>query len=107
MRWFYGEFRMFGLLQKKVTEVRPVSRTLYKLEQKLSTKFFEKAADAATLLFFFGFILAPIFALFATVFLNWETVLNFVFADRILGNRAWQLAVTALKHSFQIALIAS
>ena len=80
-----------------------MSRTLYKLEQKLSTNFFGKATDAATLLFFFGFVLAPIFALFATVFLNWDMVLNFVFADRILGDRAWQLAVTALRHSFQIA----
>ncbi|MFQ6124779.1 MAG: ABC transporter permease [Candidatus Heimdallarchaeota archaeon] len=82
-----------------------MSQILYKLEQRISTKPFSKAADTVTILFFFGFILAPIFGLFATVFLNWETVTKFVFNDKILGNQAWQITLTALKHSFQIAFV--
>ncbi len=82
-----------------------MSKWLYKLEQRLSTKRMGKTADAATLLFFFGFILAPILALFATVFLNWQTVTGFIFNDEIMGNQAWKSSVNALKHSFQIAFV--
>ncbi len=82
-----------------------MGKWLYKLEQRLSTKRMGKTADAATLLFFFGVILVPILALFATVFLNWQTVVEFVFNDEIMGNQAWKSSVNALKHSFQIAFI--
>ena len=82
-----------------------MNKMLYNLEQKLSTKRMGKTADAVTLLFFFGVILAPILALFATVFMNWDTVMGFIFNDEILGNQAWKSSVNALKHSFQIAFI--
>ncbi|MFX0197586.1 MAG: ABC transporter permease [Candidatus Hodarchaeota archaeon] len=82
-----------------------MSKMLYRIEQRISTDIFAKGANVITLLFFFGIVLAPIFALFATVFLNWQTVFTFVFHDEILGDHAWQLSLTALKHSFQIAFI--
>ena len=43
--------------------------------------------------------------LFATVFLNWQTVTGFIFNDEIMGNQAWKSSVNALKHSFQIAFV--
>ncbi len=82
-----------------------MSKMFYRVEQRISTDIFAKGANVATLLFFFGIVLAPIFALFATVFLNWRTVFTFVFHDEILEDHAWQLSFTALKHSFQIAFI--
>ncbi|MFX1255098.1 MAG: ABC transporter permease [Promethearchaeota archaeon] len=75
------------------------------LELKISTPIFRRLGLIIPLLFFLIVVIMPILFLFASVFLEWGEVYRWVFTDEILQDRMWQISLTAIIRSFQIATI--
>ncbi|MFX0061089.1 MAG: ABC transporter permease, partial [Candidatus Hermodarchaeota archaeon] len=75
------------------------------IELKISTPFFRRLGLIIPLLFFLIVIILPIIFLFASVILGWEQVSRWMFTDEILQDRMWQISLTAIIRSFQIAII--
>ncbi|MFX0092907.1 MAG: ABC transporter permease [Candidatus Hodarchaeota archaeon] len=75
------------------------------LELRISTPFFRRLGLIIPLLFFLIIVVMPIAFLFANVLFGWEEITQLVFTDPILQDRMWQISLTAIIRSFQIATI--
>ncbi|MGQ4914945.1 MAG: ABC transporter permease [Candidatus Asgardarchaeia archaeon] len=75
------------------------------LEKTLSSPKFQKLAVYAVLGFFAIFIIIPTLFVFSAVFMNWDTVVVWVFNDPIIGDARFQFMQLTLIRSFQIAFI--
>ncbi len=78
---------------------------LRNIEKVLSTRIFSTLARYIILLFLFVVIIIPTVFIFSTVFLEWPTVWEWVFADPIIGDARWTFIRIALLRSFEIAFI--
>ena len=85
----------------------PKLPALLSLEKFLSKRRFRIALDAGTIGFFLFLIVGPILAIVLSISVNWATVRVAVFDDPITGDIQWQIMLTALARSFQIAAIAT
>lgn len=85
----------------------PKLGTLLSIEKFFSKRRFRIALDASTIGFFLFLIVGPMIAIVLSITVNWNTVQQSIFDDPITGDVQWQIMVTALTRSFQIAGIAT